>query len=51
VDEWAAEINKMRSSFGAPIPADQVDALAHYLGVINGRPNDAKPSKVDGQGS
>jgi cytochrome c5 len=51
VDEWATEINKMRSSFGAPIPADQVDALAHYLGVINGRHSDAKPSHVDSQGS
>ena len=29
--EWVAEINKMRSAFGAPLPAAQVDALAKYL--------------------
>jgi mono/diheme cytochrome c family protein len=33
-DEWAGEINKMRSAYGAPIPADQVDALARYLSAI-----------------
>ena len=37
-DEWTGEINKMRNSFGAPLPADQVDALARYLQGINGRP-------------
>ena len=51
VDEWQAEIRKMQSAFGAPIPADQVDALARYLGAINGRKGDAKPSTVDKQGS
>ena len=30
-DEWRAEIIKMRSSYGAPIPEDQVDALSEYL--------------------
>ncbi|MEA3139344.1 MAG: hypothetical protein QOK23_1513 [Gammaproteobacteria bacterium] len=29
--EWRATINKMRSAYGAPLPADQVDALATYL--------------------
>jgi mono/diheme cytochrome c family protein len=29
--EWRATINKMRSAYGAPLPADQVDALANYL--------------------
>jgi mono/diheme cytochrome c family protein len=49
-DEWVGEINKMRNSFGAPLPADQVEALAKYLHSINGRsPNG--PSAVDGQGS
>jgi mono/diheme cytochrome c family protein len=37
VDEWNTEIRKMQSAFGAPIPTDQVDALARYLGGINGR--------------
>jgi mono/diheme cytochrome c family protein len=49
-DEWVGEINKMRNAFGAPLPADQVEALAKYLHSINGRsPNG--PSAVDGQGS
>jgi mono/diheme cytochrome c family protein len=30
-EQWTSEIDKMRSSYGAPIPADQVDALAKYL--------------------
>jgi mono/diheme cytochrome c family protein len=49
-DEWTAEINKMRNAFGAPLPADQVEALAKYLRSIDGEsPNG--PSAVDGQGS
>jgi mono/diheme cytochrome c family protein len=51
VDEWQTEIRKMQSAFGAPIPADQVDALARYLEGINGRKSDSKPSTVDSQGS
>jgi hypothetical protein len=37
-DEWRAEIMKMRSSYGAPIPDAQVDGLLEYLSNINGRP-------------
>ncbi|MHB9842090.1 c-type cytochrome [Paraburkholderia terrae] len=51
VDEWSTEINKMRSAFGAPIPAEQVDELARYLGVINGRKSGPEPSAVDNQAS
>lgn len=36
-DEWRAEIVKMRSVYGAPIPDDQVEALSEYLKNINGR--------------
>jgi cytochrome c5 len=36
-DEWRAEILKMRSAYGAPIPEDQVDGLSEYLKNINGR--------------
>lgn len=36
-DEWRAEIVKMRSAYGAPIPEYQVDGLAEYLKNINGR--------------
>jgi mono/diheme cytochrome c family protein len=37
-EEWSVEINKMRNAFGAPVPADQVEALAKYLRSINGHP-------------
>jgi mono/diheme cytochrome c family protein len=36
-DEWRAEIMKMRSAYGAPLPEDQVDGLAEYLKSIGGR--------------
>ena len=36
-DEWRAEIVKMRTAYGAPIPEDQVDGLSEYLKNINGR--------------
>jgi cytochrome c5 len=36
-DEWRAEIMKMRSAYGAPIPEDQVEGLSEYLKNINGR--------------
>src|ERR1700688_4384577 len=49
VGEWTTEINKMRMGFGAPIPADQVDQLAHYLNGIDGRKSGAGPSGVDNQ--
>jgi ABC-type transport system substrate-binding protein len=35
-DQWLSEINKMRSAYGAPLPADQVDRLADYLFRVNG---------------
>jgi hypothetical protein len=47
-NEWVGEINKMRLSFGAPIPADQVETLARYLYSINGR-DAAAPTTVDGK--
>ena len=49
-DEWTVEINKMRNAFGAPLPADQVEALAKYLRSINGQSTKG-PSAVEGQGS
>jgi cytochrome c5 len=36
-DEWRAEIMKMRTAYGAPIPDDQVEGLSEYLKNINGR--------------
>jgi mono/diheme cytochrome c family protein len=35
--EWRAEILKMRSAYGAPVPDDQVDGLLEYLVSINGQ--------------
>jgi mono/diheme cytochrome c family protein len=49
-DEWTVEINKMRNAFGAPLPADQVEALAKYLRSINGQSLKGR-SAVDGQAS
>jgi len=37
LDEWTAEINKMRTVYGAAVEAAQVEALARYLHGINGR--------------
>jgi mono/diheme cytochrome c family protein len=37
-DEWRAEIMKMRSAYGAPLPDDQVDGLSEYLKSIGGQP-------------
>ena len=51
VAEWHTEIEKMKSSFGAPITSDQIDPLAQYLASVNGRPSDAKPTAVDSQGN
>jgi len=31
LNEWVGEINKMRTVYGAPMPAGQIDALAKYL--------------------
>jgi mono/diheme cytochrome c family protein len=51
VGEWTTEINKMRNAFGAPISADQVDQLAHYLNGVDGRKSEGGPSGVDKQAS
>jgi cytochrome c5 len=51
VAEWDTEISKMKASFGAPIPLGQIDELAHYLGVINGRVSGSGPATVDSQGN
>jgi len=50
-DEWADEINKMRNSFGAPLPPDQVEVLAKYLHSIDGSQSAGGHSVLDGQGS
>jgi hypothetical protein len=35
---WTAVVNKMINAFGAPIPKDDVDAIARYLEVNYGKP-------------
>jgi mono/diheme cytochrome c family protein len=50
-DEWRSEVNKMRNAFGAPLPADQVDALVRYLYRIDGSQAPADRAVLDGQGS
>jgi mono/diheme cytochrome c family protein len=35
---WTAVVNKMINAFGAPIPKDDVDAIARYLEEHYGRP-------------
>jgi mono/diheme cytochrome c family protein len=51
MEEWKTEIMKMRNAFGAPIPADQVDALSRYLSVINGRKSEAAPPGIGNEAS
>jgi cytochrome c5 len=34
-EQWKDTINKMRTAYGAPLPAEQVDALAAYLSGLN----------------
>ena len=31
--QWSAEVKKMKSAYGAPIPDDQVSMLVTYLGA------------------
>lgn len=38
ISVWKSEIIKMRTAYGAPMPEEQVDALAKYLATINGKP-------------
>jgi len=35
---WTASVNKMINAFGAPIPKEDVDAIAGYLATHYGRP-------------
>ena len=35
---WTASVNKMINAFGAPIPKEDVDAIATYLATNYGKP-------------
>jgi len=50
-EEWVGEINKMRNSFGAPLPTDQVEVLAKYLRGTQGSQSPSGPSVLDEQGN
>jgi mono/diheme cytochrome c family protein len=50
-DQWRSEVNKMRNSFGAPLPADQVDVVARYLYSIDGTRAPADHAVSDVQGN
>lgn len=50
-EQWVSEINKMRNSFGSPLPAEQVTPLAQYLHHINAGRSGEGTSAVDKQGS
>ncbi len=36
--QWAGEVNKMRTAYGAPIPDDAVPGLVDYLTAQYGKP-------------
>jgi mono/diheme cytochrome c family protein len=42
--QWKETINKMRSAYGAPLPAEQVDALAAYLTRVVAADSGGKPA-------
>lgn len=42
---WKASVEKMQKKYGAPIPADQVDALVDYIVKNYGAPVAAPTSK------
>jgi mono/diheme cytochrome c family protein len=46
-DEWTTEINKMRNAYGAPLPAEKVQALAKYLRTITDARHQAGPGTLD----
>jgi hypothetical protein len=35
--QWAAEVDKMRNAYKAPVPADQVEAIVAYLARFKGK--------------
>lgn len=37
-DEWKAEVAKMRAVYGAPLPQENIEAIARYLTAVNGKP-------------
>ena len=47
VSQWQASINKMRTVYGAPLPAAQVDALAAYLSKLSSGALSASPIPLE----
>jgi cytochrome c5 len=49
-EQWKDTINKMRSAYGAPLPAEQVDPLAAYLAGLNPAPKaGSDPTRTSGR--
>jgi len=44
--QWTETINKMRSAYGAPIGAGEVDALAAYLSRVVSADSGARSASV-----
>ena len=43
---WSGEVKKMRDKFGAPIPEEQIEPLAHYLAENYGTGAVAQPASA-----
>lgn len=41
-ETWVAEVTKMRKTFGAPVPEEQVNAIVDYLVAVRGAPSPAQ---------
>jgi mono/diheme cytochrome c family protein len=54
-EQWKETINKMRTAYGAPLPAAQVDALAAYLAALKpdgeGTGHQEQPKTAGGDGA
>ena len=37
-ETWVAEVTKMRKTYGAPVPEEQVNAIVDYLFAVRGAP-------------
>jgi hypothetical protein len=35
-EQWTASVNKMRTTYGGPIPEEQVEPIVEYLVAVNG---------------
>jgi mono/diheme cytochrome c family protein len=54
-EQWKETVDKMRTAYGAPLPAEQVDALAAYLSTLKpdgeGANHQEQPKTTGGDGA